>query len=81
MLAGYMPFDINPVTSDVDKTDKRQNIILLVPLTFPNYVTPHSIDLLRRVIVSDPLKRADLFEVARHSWLSDYAHILSFILR
>jgi protein-serine/threonine kinase len=49
------------------------------PLTFPEYVTPHARDLLKRILVPDPRKRADLFEVARHSWLSDYAHVVSFI--
>lgn len=27
----------------------------------------------------DPRKRADLFEVARHSWLSEYAHVVELI--
>lgn len=48
-------------------------------LTFPEYVTPHARDLLRRILVPDPRKRADLFEVARHSWLSDYAHVVSHV--
>ncbi|CAD0054132.1 unnamed protein product [Aureobasidium pullulans] len=43
------------------------------------YVTPHARDLLRRILVPDPRKRADLFEVARHSWLSEYAHVVGFI--
>jgi protein-serine/threonine kinase len=29
--------------------------------------------------VPNPRKRADLFEVARHSWLSEYAHVVEFI--
>ena len=49
------------------------------PLTFPEYVTPHARDLLRRILVPDPRKRADLFEVARHSWLSDYAHVVAHV--
>ena len=27
--------------------------------------------------MADPRKRADLFEVARHSWLSDFAHVVA----
>ena len=27
----------------------------------------------------DPRRRADLFEVARHSWLSEYSHVVGFI--
>lgn len=48
-------------------------------MTFPEYVTPHARDLLRRILVPDPRKRADLFEVARHSWLSEYHHVVSHI--
>jgi protein-serine/threonine kinase len=40
-------------------------------------VTPHARDLLRRILVPDPRRRADLFEVARHSWLSPFADIVS----
>lgn len=49
------------------------------PLTFPEYVSPHARDLLRRILVPEPHRRADLFEVARHSWLSEYAHVVGFI--
>lgn len=49
------------------------------PLTFPDYVTPHARDLLKRILVPDPRKRADLFEVARHSWLSEFASVVGFI--
>lgn len=48
-------------------------------MTFPEYVTPHARDLLKRILVPDPRKRADLFEVARHSWLADYSHVVGFI--
>ena len=36
-------------------------------------MSPHSRDILRRILVPDPTKRADLFEVARHSWLGDFS--------
>lgn len=52
---------------------------MTTPLTFPEYVTPHARDLLRRILVPNPRKRADLFEVARHSWLSEYSHVVEFI--
>ena len=42
-------------------------------------MTPHARDLLRRILVPEPRRRADLFEVARHSWLSDYSHVVGFI--
>ncbi|KAJ5676764.1 uncharacterized protein N7477_002397 [Penicillium maclennaniae] len=79
MLAGYLPFDDDPANPDGDNINLLYKYIVTTPLTFPEYVTPHARDLLRRILVPDPRKRADLFEVARHSWLSEYSHIVSHI--
>ncbi|KZF22016.1 kinase-like protein, partial [Xylona heveae TC161] len=72
MLAGYLPFDDDPANPEGDNINLLYKYIVSTPLTFPEYVTPHARDLLRRILVPDPRKRADLFEVARHSWLSEY---------
>lgn len=79
MLAGYLPFDDDPANPEGDNINLLYKYIVSTPLTFPEYVTPHARDLLRRILVPDPRKRADLFEVARHSWLSDYAHVVASI--
>ncbi|KAJ5983328.1 hypothetical protein N7481_005427 [Penicillium waksmanii] len=79
MLAGYLPFDDDPANPDGDNINLLYKYIVTTPLTFPEYVTPHARDLLRRILVPDPRKRADLFEVARHSWLNEYSHIVSHI--
>ncbi|EEP82249.1 hypothetical protein UREG_07114 [Uncinocarpus reesii 1704] len=79
MLAGYLPFDDDPANPDGDNINLLYKYIVTTPLTFPEYVTPHSRDLLRRILVPDPRKRADLFEVARHSWLAEYATVVSHI--
>ncbi|KAL3468213.1 hypothetical protein BJX64DRAFT_273702 [Aspergillus heterothallicus] len=79
MLAGYLPFDDDPANPDGDNINLLYKYIVTTPLTFPEYVTPHARDLLRRILVPDPRKRADLFEVARHSWLSEYSDIVSHI--
>lgn len=79
MLAGYLPFDDDPANPDGDNINLLYKYIVTTSLTFPEYVTPHARDLLRRILVPDPRKRADLFEVARHSWLNEYAHIVSHI--
>ncbi|KAI9815814.1 MAG: hypothetical protein M1832_005228 [Thelocarpon impressellum] len=79
MLAGYLPFDDDPANPEGDNINLLYKYIVSTPLTFPEYVTPHARDLLRRILVADPRLRADLFEVARHSWLSEYAHVVSFI--
>ncbi|KAI9677172.1 MAG: hypothetical protein M1829_002746 [Trizodia sp. TS-e1964] len=79
MLAGYLPFDDDPANPEGDNINLLYKYIVSTPLTFPEYVTPHARDLLRRILVPDPRKRADLFEVARHSWLSEYANVVGFI--
>ncbi|PBP16947.1 Protein kinase-like (PK-like) [Diplocarpon rosae] len=79
MLAGYLPFDDDPANPEGDNINLLYKYIVSTPLTFPEYVTPHARDLLRRILVPDPRKRADLFEVARHSWLSEYSHVVGFI--
>lgn len=79
MLAGYLPFDDDPANPEGDNINLLYKYITSTPLTFPEYVTPHARDLLRRILVPNPRKRADLFEVARHSWLSEYAHVVEFI--
>lgn len=79
MLAGYLPFDDDPANPEGDNINLLYKYIVSTPLTFPDYVSPHARDLLRRILVPDPRKRADLFEVARHSWLAEYAHVVSFI--
>jgi protein-serine/threonine kinase len=79
MLAGYLPFDDDPANPEGDNINLLYKYIVSTPLTFPEYVTPHARDLLRRILVPDPRKRADLFEVARHSWLSEYSNVVGFI--
>ncbi|EED22213.1 serine/threonine protein kinase (Kin4), putative [Talaromyces stipitatus ATCC 10500] len=79
MLAGYLPFDDDPANPEGDNINLLYKYIVSTHLTFPEYVTPHARDLLRRILVPDPRKRADLFEVARHSWLSEYSHVVSHI--
>ncbi|KAL9086603.1 MAG: hypothetical protein Q9165_007046 [Trypethelium subeluteriae] len=79
MLAGYLPFDDDPANPEGDNINLLYKYIVSTTLTFPEYVTPHARDLLRRILVPDPRKRADLFEVARHSWLSEFSHLVGFI--
>lgn len=79
MLAGYLPFDDDPANPEGDNINLLYKYIVSTSLTFPEYVTPHARDLLRRILVPDPRKRADLFEVARHSWLSPFANVVGLI--
>ena len=79
MLAGYLPFDDDPANPEGDNINLLYKYITTTPLTFPEYVTPHARDLLRRILVPDPRKRADLFEVARHSWLNEYHQLVAHV--
>lgn len=79
MLAGYLPFDDDPANPEGDNINLLYKYITTTALTFPEYVSPHARDLLRRILVPDPRKRADLFEVARHSWLSEFHHVVSHV--
>src|ERR1700749_1428803 len=79
MLAGYLPFDDDPSNPEGDNINLLYKYIVSTPLIFPEYVTPHARDLLKQILVPDPRKRADLFTVARHSWLSEYAHVVGLI--
>lgn len=81
MLAGYLPFDDDPANPEGDNINLLYKYICSTPLTFPEYVSPHARDLLRRILVPDPRKRADLFEVARHSWLAEYHHVVDHITK
>ena len=47
------------------------------PLTYPEYFPPFARDLVKRMIVMKHQNRANIGEVAHHSWLSDYAHVVS----
>ena len=77
MLAGYLPFADDPANPGGDNAKLQLEYICDVPLTYPEYFSPHARDLLKRMVVVRPQNRADLGEVARHGWLLDYAHVLS----
>jgi protein-serine/threonine kinase len=79
MLAGYLPFDDDPANPEGDNINLLYKYIVSTPLIFPEYVTPHARDLLKRILVPNPRERADLFEIARHSWLSEYSHLVGLI--
>lgn len=77
MLAGYLPFDDDPANPDGDNISQLYKYITTTPLTFPEYIQPMPRDLLRRILVPDPLKRIDLNAIRCHSWLSVHAPFLS----
>ncbi|KAJ1940571.1 hypothetical protein EC988_006995, partial [Linderina pennispora] len=69
MLAGYLPFDDDPSNPDGDNINQLYKYILSTPLVFPEHVSALARDLLRRMLVPNPAKRANLEEIKAHEWL------------
>ena len=77
MLAGFLPFPGGITISEGYDARLPLCNIPNTPLTFPVYFPHHPRDLLRRMLV----ERAELFDVAHHSWLADYSDMIrSFII-
>ena len=77
MLAGYLPFTVDPTIARADNALLLLDYICNEPVSFPEYFSPQARDLVKRMVVVRPQNRADLGEAARHGWLLDYAHLLS----
>lgn len=73
MLSGYLPFDDDPNNPEGDNINLLYRYIINTPLSFPEYISPEAQDLLRRMLVPDPLRRCDLQTVMSHPWLRAYA--------
>lgn len=78
MLAGYLPFDDDPQNPDGDNINLLYKYIMATPLSFPDYITAQPRDLLSKMLVPDPLRRADLKGVMGHSWLAAYRDLFNF---
>ncbi|CAR28562.1 hypothetical protein ZYGR_0S01950 [Zygosaccharomyces rouxii] len=77
MLAGYLPWDDDPKNPDGNDIVRLYYYITRTPLKFPEYITPLSRDLLRRILVSDPKKRITLRSIHKHEWLKPHAAFIS----
>lgn len=78
MLAGYLPFDDDPANPDGDNINLLYKYILATPLSFPEYITAQPRDLLSKMLVPDPTRRATLEQVMQHSWLRSYRELFKF---
>lgn len=77
MLAGYLPWDDDPRNPDGNDIVRLYYYITRTPLKFPEYITPLSRDLLRRMLISDPRRRITLKNIQRHEWLKPHVPFLS----
>ena len=78
MLAGYLPFDDDPANPDGDNINLLYKYIMATPLSFPDYITAEPRDLLSKMLVPDPLRRANDDDVMSHSWLLPYRDLFKF---
>lgn len=77
MLAGYLPWDDDPVNPNGDDIARLYQYITSTPLKFPDYINPLARDLLRKILISDPRKRYTIERIREHEWLVPYYSFLS----
>lgn len=66
MLCGYLPFDDDPSNPDGENITRLYKYILETKLEFPEQVSPSAKQLLKRILIPDPAKRASLQEIIQH---------------
>lgn len=77
MLAGYLPFDDDPMNPDSENINLLYKYIINTKLTFPEWITALARDLLNMMLVPDPTKRCGLEDVMQHEWLKDYTRLFN----
>ena len=65
MLCGYLPFENISNAKDNKLLFKK---ILSLKLDYPNFLTDSSVDLLKRILVTDPKERIKIDEIKKHSF-------------
>ena len=63
MLCGYLPFE-----DDENDTDVLFNEIIRNKIDYPYFLSDLSLDILQRILVSDPLKRITIEEIKDHKF-------------
>ncbi|PVU99796.1 hypothetical protein BB559_000399 [Furculomyces boomerangus] len=77
MLAGYLPFDDDEDNPNGENINRLYKYILKTKLEYPSQINKNAQNLLERILVPDPTKRATLEEVRNHIWLAPYKHLFS----
>ncbi|KAJ3111930.1 hypothetical protein HK100_002505 [Physocladia obscura] len=66
MIAGYLPYDDDPKNPDGANISLLYEYILTTTLEFPEYVPTDCQNLINRILVPDPSKRANIEEIMDH---------------
>ena len=65
MLCGYLPFENEDNSKDNKLLFKK---ILSLRLDYPNYLSDNALDLLKKILVTDPDKRIKINEIKKHAF-------------
>ena len=63
MLCGYLPFE-----DDENDNDILFNQIIKNKIDYPSFLSELSLDMLKKILVSDPLKRITIDEIKKHEF-------------
>ncbi|PVU95522.1 hypothetical protein BB561_001771 [Smittium simulii] len=77
MVAGYLPFDDDDTNPNGENINQLYKYILSKKLEYPSSVGSLAQNLLERILVSDPTKRATLAEIRMHPWLAPHRSLFA----
>ena len=63
MLCGYLPFE-----DDENDNDVLFNQIIKNKINYPSFLSDLSLDILKKILVSEPLKRITIVEIKKHGF-------------
>ena len=71
MVAGKLPFDDENVQTTLQK-------VVYSDAEYPSHMSRSLVDLLKRILVKDPLKRLTISQIMHHPWIenNNFAHLL-----
>ena len=66
MLSGYLPFDDDPNNADGENIKVLYKYILETKVNYPKHISALAKSLINRILITDPLSRANLPEIKAH---------------
>ncbi|KAI9206388.1 kinase-like domain-containing protein [Polychytrium aggregatum] len=77
MICGCLPFEDDPNNPEGSHIGMLYAYIMETEVRFPEFVSESAKDLMRRILVPDPVKRAKIDEIIGHKWLAKYASMFA----
>ena len=69
ILLGKLPFECTNVSDSKSMTDVIRQQVLMNIFKFPDYLSEEVVDLLKLILVEDPVKRPTIDRIKTHRWL------------